>query len=48
MISVRKNVAEFLKGRDEYTLHKPARKVFPTYQVHRMTRIRVIRLILIY
>jgi len=29
----KKRVVEFLKGRDEYTLHKPARKVYPTHHI---------------
>ena len=29
----KKRVTEFLKSRDEYTLHKPAKKVFPTHHI---------------
>ena len=29
----KKRVTEFLKGRNEYTLHKPAKKVFPTHHI---------------
>ena len=29
----RSRVIEFLKSRDEYTLHKPARKVYPTHHI---------------